>query len=213
MRIRQRLSYVNVVATLALFLTLGGGAVWAATKIHSGQLATNAVKGKNIARSAVSSSKVKDEALGRAKFVPGTFSALPVTDVSGGPISPAPGFPLPTSTGGTPIPLSGTPTFTPAAGHAYLLQAAVSSKPVEGASDCLLFTTFSVNGRVAAVVSTGSSSGQSFPNGSESTAVGLTTADKPQTITARSYDVSGFGGNPCGAGTIVSVRADVIDFG
>jgi hypothetical protein len=35
-RARARLTYANVVATIALFLALGGGAVFAAAKIRSG---------------------------------------------------------------------------------------------------------------------------------------------------------------------------------
>jgi hypothetical protein len=52
-RIRPRLSYANVVATLALFLALGGGAVWAANKITSKQIGKGAVKTKNLGKGAV----------------------------------------------------------------------------------------------------------------------------------------------------------------
>lgn len=212
MRPRKRLSYVNVTATLALFLALGGGAVWAAGKIHTRQLASGAVKTRSLAKDAVTSAKVKDTALGRSKFVSETFSALPASDVSGGPVTPAPGSPSP-PTGGTAISLSGTPTFTPAPAHAYLLQVGVSSTPVEGSAGCMLSTVVSLNGNAAAVVDTGSTAGVPFPSGSASVAVGLTSPGKPQTITAHTYDTSGFGGNPCGAGTSVRVHADVIDFG
>src|SRR5204863_4545026 len=114
------LSYVNVTATLALFLVLGGGAVWAAGKIHTRQLASGAVKTRNLARDAVSSVKVKNTSLDRSKFVSESFSALPASEVNGGPVTPAPGSPSP-PTGRTAISLSGTPTFTPEPAHAYLL--------------------------------------------------------------------------------------------
>ena len=212
MSLRQRLSYVNVTATLALFLVLGGGAVWAAGKIQTRELAGGAVQTRNIARDAVSSSKAKNSSLNRSKFVSGSFTALPASDVSGGPVTPASGSPFP-PTGGTTIPLTGTPTFTPATKHAYLLQVGVRSNPVEGAAACTISTVVSVNGNVAAVVNTGSTGGDASPNGSSSVAVGLTSPGQPQTITAQTYDASGFSGNPCGSGTAVRVHADVIEFG
>jgi len=45
---RERLTYANVVATLALFIALTGGVVWAAGKIGSRDIAKNAVKSKHI---------------------------------------------------------------------------------------------------------------------------------------------------------------------
>jgi hypothetical protein len=51
--LRSRLSYANVVSTLALFLALSGGAVYAAGKIGSDDIAANAIKSKQIAPGAV----------------------------------------------------------------------------------------------------------------------------------------------------------------
>jgi hypothetical protein len=56
--IRDRLTYANVVATLALFVALGG-ASYAAVTLGKGQ-----VKSKNIARGAVKSKHVRDFSLG-----------------------------------------------------------------------------------------------------------------------------------------------------
>ncbi len=53
--LRSHLTYANVIATLALFLVLAGGAAFAATK-----LAKNSVKGKQIAPDAVGSSEAHD---------------------------------------------------------------------------------------------------------------------------------------------------------
>ena len=58
--LRDRLTYANVVATLALFLALGGGAVWAAGEVTSQDLAKRAVKTKNIADNAVKSPQIKN---------------------------------------------------------------------------------------------------------------------------------------------------------
>ena len=51
--VRRRLNYGNVVATLALFLALSGGVVYAANKITSKQIGKGAVKNKNLAKNAV----------------------------------------------------------------------------------------------------------------------------------------------------------------
>jgi hypothetical protein len=61
-RFRPRLSYANVVATMALFLALGGGAYAAAT------LPKNSVGSKQIKKNAVTSKKVKDGSLKATDF-------------------------------------------------------------------------------------------------------------------------------------------------
>lgn len=63
-----RLTYANVVATLALFMALGGGAVWAAEQIgknavKSKNIAANAVKTRNIARNAVKTKSIASNAV------------------------------------------------------------------------------------------------------------------------------------------------------
>jgi hypothetical protein len=55
--ITQRLTYANVVSTLALFLAATGGVAWAVS------LARNSVKSKHIAPGAVQSSDIKDHAV------------------------------------------------------------------------------------------------------------------------------------------------------
>jgi hypothetical protein len=57
-----RLSYANVVATLALFVALGGGAV-AATKITGKQIAAQAITAKQLATQAVGSKDIKNNAI------------------------------------------------------------------------------------------------------------------------------------------------------
>jgi hypothetical protein len=58
-QIRQRLTYANVISSLALFLVLSGGAAFAASKIGSGNIKANAIKSKQLARNSVTSSKIK----------------------------------------------------------------------------------------------------------------------------------------------------------
>ena len=64
-KLRPGLTYGNVVATLALFLALGGGA-YAALKLPK-----NSVGAKQIKRNAVRSSKVKNASLLKRDFKPG----------------------------------------------------------------------------------------------------------------------------------------------
>ena len=68
-RIRAGLTYANVIATLALFLALGGGA-YAAFKLPK-----NSVGSKQIKKNAVNSSKVKDRSLLAGDFKAGQLPA------------------------------------------------------------------------------------------------------------------------------------------
>ncbi|MEA2410352.1 MAG: hypothetical protein QOC77_913 [Thermoleophilaceae bacterium] len=70
-RIRPRLTYANVIATLALFLALGGGA-YAAFKLPK-----DSVGSKQIKANAVNSSKVKDRSLLAGDFKAGQIPAGP----------------------------------------------------------------------------------------------------------------------------------------
>ena len=58
MRLREKLSYANVVATLALFLALTGSAVYAAGRIGTRDIEPKAVKAGKLARKAVKSGKI-----------------------------------------------------------------------------------------------------------------------------------------------------------
>jgi hypothetical protein len=53
-----RLSYANVVSTLALFLVLGGGVAYAASNVRSGDIAPGAVRTSDIFKRAVTSGKL-----------------------------------------------------------------------------------------------------------------------------------------------------------
>jgi hypothetical protein len=58
--IRKRLTYSNVMSSIAVFLVLGGGAAYAAKKIGSHQLKANSVTTAKIKRSAVTSVKIRN---------------------------------------------------------------------------------------------------------------------------------------------------------
>ena len=117
----RRLTYANVVATLALFLALSGGVVWAAGKIGAKNLRANAVTAGKIKRNAVTNAKIRGNAVTAAKIKGGAvdFTKLAagtnlIASASGGPVA---------ANGVAPVnvPLSAAVTFTPAAGVADFL--------------------------------------------------------------------------------------------
>ena len=63
-RLRGRLSYANVAATLALFLALGGGAAIAAGKIGAKDLAPDSVGGSELKTDAAKGKHIKEDSLG-----------------------------------------------------------------------------------------------------------------------------------------------------
>ena len=90
-QIRPRITYANVVATLALFLALGGVG-YAATHLPKGsvgarQLKTGAVTASKIKAGAVTGAAVKDGSLGAADLAPGTLTGGPAGAT--GPAGPA----------------------------------------------------------------------------------------------------------------------------
>jgi hypothetical protein len=62
-KLRSRMTYANVVSTIALALAIGGGTAYAATKIGTSNIRYHAVTGSKLANNAVTASKVKNSAL------------------------------------------------------------------------------------------------------------------------------------------------------
>ena len=71
-QIRKRLTYANVMSTIAVFLMLGGATAFAAS-----QLPKNSVGPKQIRKNAVNSAKVKNHSLRAADFKQGQLPAGP----------------------------------------------------------------------------------------------------------------------------------------
>lgn len=70
-QIRKRLTYANVMSSIAVFLILGGGAAYAAKKIGSNQLKANSVTTAKIKKNAVTAKKIKKGAVTGAKIATG----------------------------------------------------------------------------------------------------------------------------------------------
>jgi hypothetical protein len=74
-RIRERLTYANVMSTLAVFLVLSGGAAYAASN-----LGKNSVGSKQLRKSAVTAAKIKKGAVTAVKLRDGSITAAKVAD-------------------------------------------------------------------------------------------------------------------------------------
>jgi hypothetical protein len=145
MDLRSRLTYANVAATLALFLVIGGGTVYAASElgrndVKSKNIAKGAVKTSDLATNAVTGQKVKDGSIAGEDLQDGTITAgeiqdgsITAGDIAAGVIPQIDADVAGSATAGpkgaintnttTPLPLSGTTSFTPNAGEVVALAA------------------------------------------------------------------------------------------
>jgi hypothetical protein len=77
--IRERLTYANVMSTVAVFLLLGG-----ATALAAGRLAKHSVGSKQLKANAVTTAKIKKEAVSRKKI---KNSAVDTTKIADGTVT------------------------------------------------------------------------------------------------------------------------------
>lgn len=125
MNLHSRLTYANVVATVALFLAIGGGTVYAALElgknsVKSKNIAKGAVKTADLGKKAVTSPKVKDGTINAEDIAAGVIPALDA-DVTGSATAGPQGGVNTIAT--SPLPLSGTTSFTPSAGDVSAIAA------------------------------------------------------------------------------------------
>lgn len=87
--IRKRLTYSNVMSSIAVFLVLGGGAAYAAKKIGSHQLKANSVTTAKIKKNAVTSPKIKNGTIKGEDINVGTtpFGRVVAKLRTGGPLA------------------------------------------------------------------------------------------------------------------------------
>ena|GEM_PF-1526623 len=196
----RRLTYANVIATLALFLALGGGAVWAANKqankVGTGKLKPNAVTAGKIKANAVTQAKIRENAVTGAKLREGSVSLAKIvagtnvvaTAVSSpvavnGPSAVTVSFPSPVS-------------FTPAAGLVDLMsfEARGSNLARSGTETCRVQVVPLVNGTEwgggAPLVLSAFEPTAENPSGvlgaaGQTSPIGLTASGATQTIGAR----------------------------
>lgn len=230
MKPRKRVfTYANVVASLALFLVISGGVVYAAgglgrNAVKSKNIAANAVKSRNIAKNAVTSAKIKNGAvtakklkagtLTRTQFAGGTLAGLIIAEFSAASV---PGLTTGTPSG-TSVPLTGTTSFTPVAGKSYELLAELKGTPIDadeaGPSSCYGAVRMIANGaplEVEPAIRASASQLPPFkyqPFAGGDVPLGLLSPGQALTLTAIS-----FGSEGCGANTAAALRGVVVEFG
>jgi hypothetical protein len=150
--IGKRLTYANVIASLALFLALGGGAVYAASKqanqIGTGKLKQNAVTAGKIKANAVTQTKIRNNAVTNAKLRQGAVNLEKIaagTNVVGTAISPAIAV---NGAAAVAVSFSAPLSFTPTAGSVYMLsvEARGANLARSGTENCRVAVVPLVNG-------------------------------------------------------------------
>lgn len=195
----RRLTYANVIATMALFLALGGGAVWAANKqankVGTGKLKPNAVTAGKIKANAVTASKIRENAVTNAKIREGAVNfgklATGTGVVASATSSPVAVNGASAVTVSFPSPI----TFTPAANVVDLMSVEARSANLgrSGAEPCRVQVLPLVNGTEWAgapiVLSAFEPSGENpagvIGSGGATSPVGLAAAGATQTIGAK----------------------------
>ncbi|HEX5592896.1 MAG TPA: hypothetical protein VFX35_06065 [Solirubrobacterales bacterium] len=237
-QLRSAVTYSNVVATLALFLAVSGGVVYAASSlgrnsvkstniaahavktrnlaknaVKKGNLAANAVTTAKVKKAAITGAKVKGGSLTRTNLAAGTLAGLQVLDAGNGAVPGLTEF----KEGGTQVPLSGTTSFTPVAGKSYELLTELKGTPTDAngslEGSCFASVRILVNGApfTGAFIYNDAEEKPPFNNepvGSSSTAIGMQEAGQPQSISALA-----FGNNNCSPATTASLRVTVVEFG
>jgi hypothetical protein len=76
-QIRKRLTYANVMSSIAVFLLLGGATAFAASKIGSNQIKSNAITTGKIKKEAITTTKIKKDAVTGAKVKESSLGQVP----------------------------------------------------------------------------------------------------------------------------------------
>jgi hypothetical protein len=233
MKNRSRLTYANVVSTLALFLALSGGVAFAASKVHtngifkravtSGKLALGAVRSNQIADGAVSAKQIADGAVGAKQIANATIGSNQIGAAAVAPsnlqfpvfyaASPVGGsLPVPN---GEPIayPLSGS-TWTQKPGQIVVIfggAVGTLARAENSGEDCRVFFEIRVNGRQTGggELSTSSTTPEQVER-----SVGASPEIDPVTATTHNLTVNVSSNGACTpSSTVDSTRFRVLDFG
>jgi hypothetical protein len=126
---RRPFTYANVIATLALFLALGGGVVLASSKLNGSQIKKNSEPGNRIKKNTLPNNRVKKATLKADRFAKNQLPGVIVADASA---TNLPGVTTnPVSGVGTSVPLTGTASFTPVAGKSYIIVGEIQGNPID----------------------------------------------------------------------------------
>lgn len=223
MKRKFRLTYANVVSTLALFLVLSGGVALAANKVRTGDIFKRAVTSGKLAIGAVRSNQIANGAVSAQQIANGTIGSKQIGAAAVAPSNlQFPVFFAASPTGGSLPVQSGQPVDYPLSNATWTQnpgQLAVvfggtvgTLARAEGSGeDCRVFFELRVNGRQTGggEISTGSTS----PVQVEGT-VGASPEIDPPTPTAKALTVKVGSNGACAPGSSVdSSRFRVLDFG
>jgi hypothetical protein len=78
----KRLTYANVMSSIAVFLVLGGATAFAATKIGANEIKANAITTGKIVKEAVTAGKIKNGAVTGGKLAEGSVNGGKILDGS-----------------------------------------------------------------------------------------------------------------------------------
>jgi hypothetical protein len=79
-QIRKRLTYANVMSSIAVFLVLGGASAYAAKKIGSNEIKGNSISTGKIKREAVAAAKIKKSAVTTNKIANNAVTTAKIAD-------------------------------------------------------------------------------------------------------------------------------------
>jgi hypothetical protein len=96
-RIRKRLTYANVMSSIAVFFVLGGGVAFAAKKIGSNELKGASVTTAKIKRNAVTTSKIRKGSITTSRLAKAALTNGKLADGSVTAQKLVPGFVAPTA--------------------------------------------------------------------------------------------------------------------
>lgn len=79
-QIRKRITYANVMSSIAVFLVLGGATAFAATKIGTNELKGNSITTGKIKKEAVTKAKIKKGAIDSTKLADNSVTTSKIAD-------------------------------------------------------------------------------------------------------------------------------------
>jgi hypothetical protein len=79
-RIRKRITYANVMSSIAVFLVLGGASAYAAKKIGSNEIKGNSITTGKIKKEAIATAKIKKEAVKTSKIANNAVASAKIAD-------------------------------------------------------------------------------------------------------------------------------------
>ena len=220
---KPRLTYANVVSTLALFLALSGGVAFAASKVRTDDIFKRAVTSGKLALGAVRSNQIADGAVGAKQIANATIGSNQIGTAAVAPSNlQFPVFYAASPVGGSlPVP-SGEPvayplsdsTWTQRPGQIVVIfggAVGTLARAENSGEDCRVFFEIRVNGQ-----QTGGGELSTSSTTPERVERSIGAAPEIDPVTATTNDLAvkvGSNGACTPSSTVDSTRFRVLDFG